>query len=129
MHFRMNPANAEALSVGGIDCCSLANNHVMDWGHSGLLETMATLRRLGIRFAGAGTDRDAAATPVVLETRSGPRVLFLAVTTPDTYTPQAWAATPAGPGVNVIAPGSKAADGIAETLARHRRPGDRLSRG
>ena len=32
----------------GIDVCALANNHVLDWGHQGLADTLATLRQGGI---------------------------------------------------------------------------------
>lgn len=38
----------------GIDCCTLANNHVTDGGHSGVLETMRTLDDYGIQHLGAG---------------------------------------------------------------------------
>ena len=41
------------------------NNHVLDWGRSGLAETLATLRRAGLRTAGAGSDEAAAAAPAV----------------------------------------------------------------
>lgn len=39
INYRMNPANVACLTAAGIDCCILANNHVMDWGSRGLLET------------------------------------------------------------------------------------------
>lgn len=29
----MHPRNAGCLSAAGIDCCALANNHVLDWGY------------------------------------------------------------------------------------------------
>jgi poly-gamma-glutamate capsule biosynthesis protein CapA/YwtB (metallophosphatase superfamily) len=45
INYRMSPENAECLSAAGIDCCVLANNHVLDWGRSGLLQTLATLER------------------------------------------------------------------------------------
>ena len=63
IHYRMHPANVGCLAAARLDCCSLANNHVMDWGRSGLLETLATLRGVGIRTAGAGGDADQAAAP------------------------------------------------------------------
>ena len=38
INYRMSPENADCLRAAGIDCCVLANNHVLDWGRRGLLE-------------------------------------------------------------------------------------------
>ena len=43
IHYRMNPENGPCLGTAKIDCCVLANNHVLDWGRAGLDETLATL--------------------------------------------------------------------------------------
>ena len=43
----------------GIDCCLLANNHVTDGGHRGVLDTMETLDRAGIHHIGAGANESA----------------------------------------------------------------------
>src|SRR4029453_6689562 len=32
IHYRMHPANVSCLTVAKLDCCCLANNHVLDWG-------------------------------------------------------------------------------------------------
>ncbi|MDX1540841.1 MAG: CapA family protein, partial [Geminicoccaceae bacterium] len=48
INYRMNPANVPVLEAAGIDVCVLANNHVLDWGRTGLLETLGTLARAGI---------------------------------------------------------------------------------
>jgi poly-gamma-glutamate capsule biosynthesis protein CapA/YwtB (metallophosphatase superfamily) len=40
IHYRMHPANAPCLRAAAIDCCVLANNHVLDWGYPGLRETL-----------------------------------------------------------------------------------------
>src|SRR5512139_1411087 len=32
VHYRMHPANIGCLQAARIDCCALANNHVLDWG-------------------------------------------------------------------------------------------------
>jgi poly-gamma-glutamate synthesis protein (capsule biosynthesis protein) len=45
INYRMNPDNIPCLRAAKIDCCSLANNHVLDWGYSGLVETIATLKK------------------------------------------------------------------------------------
>ncbi|MBU1394726.1 MAG: CapA family protein, partial [Gammaproteobacteria bacterium] len=49
IHYRMHPANVPCLTAAGIDCCVLANNHVLDWGYAGLAETLETLRRAGLQ--------------------------------------------------------------------------------
>ncbi len=50
----MHPGNVRLLSVAQIDSCVLSNNHVIDLGFGGLVETLETLRRAGIQTAGAG---------------------------------------------------------------------------
>ena len=49
INYRMHPANATVLTTAKLDCCSLANNHVLDWAEVGLLDTLAALEREGIR--------------------------------------------------------------------------------
>ena len=63
IHYRMHPANVRCLAAAKVDCCALANNHVLDWGYRGLAETLAALRGAGIRTAGAGRDEAVAAAP------------------------------------------------------------------
>ena len=77
IHYRMHPANASCLTAAKIDCCVLANNHVLDWGYTGLAETLDTLHRAGIQTAGAGRDDAEAAAPATIELsqrQSGRRV-------------------------------------------------------
>jgi hypothetical protein len=54
--YRMSPENLPCLTAAGIDCCALANNHVLDWGPAGLLETLASLERAGIAGGGGPGD-------------------------------------------------------------------------
>jgi poly-gamma-glutamate synthesis protein (capsule biosynthesis protein) len=63
----MHPGNVELLKVAGINCCVLSNNHVIDLGFRGLLETLEILRRAGIKIAGAGETASEAASPAILE--------------------------------------------------------------
>ena len=48
-------------------CFTLANNHTMDYGETGLTETLDACERLGITTVGAGSDLQAARAPVILE--------------------------------------------------------------
>jgi poly-gamma-glutamate capsule biosynthesis protein CapA/YwtB (metallophosphatase superfamily) len=59
----MHPANLSALKAAGIQYVSLANNHTLDFGVDGLVETVETLSSNDIRFAGAGRSADEAHTP------------------------------------------------------------------
>lgn len=47
-------STVKAFKELGIDCCTLANNHITDGGHSGVLDTMRTLDDYGIQHLGAG---------------------------------------------------------------------------
>ena len=52
--FRAKPDAAQWLKVMGADLVTLANNHTYDFGETGLLDTLATLREAGIPYLGAG---------------------------------------------------------------------------
>lgn len=62
----MHPANIEALRTAHVAYASLANNHTLDFCEEGLLETVRTLKRAAISFAGAGETREEATRPAVL---------------------------------------------------------------
>jgi poly-gamma-glutamate synthesis protein (capsule biosynthesis protein) len=125
IHYRMHPRNAPCLAAAGVDCCVLANNHVLDWGHAGLAETLATLQRAGLRTAGAGRDAEEAAAPAIIEWAAGGRLLVFSCATQDCGVPQAWAAGPERPGVNLLADLSRqSCDAVARQVAAARRPGD-----
>jgi hypothetical protein len=66
---------AQALRVSGIDAFSLANNHVMDFGPSGLRSTMEYLDEGGFLHFGAGMTRSEAEAPLQIE--AGGRKLAL----------------------------------------------------
>jgi poly-gamma-glutamate synthesis protein (capsule biosynthesis protein) len=125
INYRMHPVNVPCLTVAGIDCCVLANNHVMDWGAGGLLETLATLEAVGIRSAGAGRDRAEAAAPAILSVPAKGRVLVYAVGTESSGVPASWAAGANRPGVWFLPDLSAVtASRIAAALLAQRQPGD-----
>ena len=127
IHYRMHPRNAPSLAAAGIDCCVLANNHVLDWGRDGLLETLRTLRRLRIATAGAGADQAAARAPAALELRDNARVLVFGAATGDSGVPESWAAEASRPGVWRLPDlSNKSVSSIAAEIARHRQAGDRV---
>ncbi|HSD60402.1 MAG TPA: CapA family protein [Burkholderiales bacterium] len=125
IHYRMHPANVSCLSAAGLDCCVLANNHVLDWGRAGLQETVEVLGRAGIRSAGAGRDAAEAAAPAVIEVPSRGRVLVFAWGMASAGVPAAWAAAGKRPGINFLDELSpRSLDAIARQIAAVKRPGD-----
>jgi poly-gamma-glutamate capsule biosynthesis protein CapA/YwtB (metallophosphatase superfamily) len=67
--FRAPPVAAELLAGIGVDCVTLANNHVLDYGPQALLDTLEHLRAVGVGWVGAGTDVATAREPRRLEAR------------------------------------------------------------
>jgi poly-gamma-glutamate synthesis protein (capsule biosynthesis protein) len=63
---RAAPDAIAALRAAGLDCVSLANNHMMDYGPRGLADTRAALSAAGICCTGAGADASSAAAPAIL---------------------------------------------------------------
>jgi poly-gamma-glutamate synthesis protein (capsule biosynthesis protein) len=125
INYRMNPANVPCLTVAGIDCCCLSNNHVLDCGYAGLTETIDSLRRAGIACAGAGEDEQAAGAPAMIEIADHGRLLVFSLGSVTSGIPRAWAAAPGHPGVNLVHDLSvDTADRIAAQATGYRRPGD-----
>lgn len=124
INYRMSPANAPCLAASGVQCCNLANNHVLDWGEAGLLETLDVVSGLGVRTIGAGRTAQAAAAPAVLPLADGGRVLVVGCCTTSSGAPAAWAASADRPGVHLIEPSQAVVDRFAADFARLRRRGD-----
>jgi poly-gamma-glutamate capsule biosynthesis protein CapA/YwtB (metallophosphatase superfamily) len=124
IHYRMHPANVGCLTAARIDCCGLANNHVLDWGYGGLEETLRTLDGAGLARAGAGRDATEAAAPAVLEVAGKGRVLVYALGSPTSGIPREWAAAPDRPGVNLVELTGDEARGLGRRLRGEKRPGD-----
>lgn len=124
IHYRMHPANVACLTAAGIDCCVLANNHVLDWGYAGLEETLSVLRDAGIRTAGAGRDAQEAAAPAALALPGGSELLVFSFGFPSSGVPREWCAAAQRPGVNWLADLSdRSIEKISRQISSHRRPG------
>lgn len=102
INYRMHPANVGCLAAAGIDVCVLANNHVLDYGYSGLFETLETLRRAGLRTTGAGRTLAEARQPAVVDLAAGFRVVVHGFGTETSGIPPSWAATQDLAGVNFL---------------------------
>ena len=125
IHYRMHPANVGCLAAAGIDCCALANNHVLDWGHEGLADTLEALRSAGIGSAGAGVDAGEASAPTPVASRRGLRVLVFSCASADSGVPASWAARPDRAGVNLLVSlSARGADALAARIGAIARSGD-----
>ena len=102
IHYRTHPENVDVLKAAAIDCCVLANNHTADFGFRGLVETLKTLRRAGIKLTGAGETAAEAASPAVLEVASNTRLLVFGFAMDSAGVPTSWAAGASSPGVNFL---------------------------
>ncbi|MFG2880791.1 CapA family protein [Streptomyces sp. NPDC048297] len=125
VHYRMHPDNLPCLAAARPDVCALANNHVLDFGPSGLTETLDSLAGAGLTTAGAGRDEAAAWRPAAVPLRTGGRVLVLSFGMPSSGIPHSWAATPERSGVALVAAPSPAhAAALADRIRRTARPDD-----
>ncbi len=87
--FRNEPAVASALRTAGFDIVSLANNHTMDYGPQGLLDTLHALEQAGVVAHGAGENLPAARKPALIGLSNGLKVGFLAYS--NTFPKEFWA--------------------------------------
>jgi poly-gamma-glutamate synthesis protein (capsule biosynthesis protein) len=125
INYRMHPANVACLSAASIDCCVLANNHVLDWGAAGLIETLESLKHAGIAICGAGLKATEAAQPAILNVRGAARVLVFGFGSPTSGVPARWAAMDNHAGVNFLPELSeRTARVIADQIRGQRRHGD-----
>ncbi|WP_240031447.1 CapA family protein [Guyparkeria sp. SCN-R1] len=125
IHYRMQPANIGCLTAIAPDCLVLGNNHVLDWGRTGLIETIETLEAAGIPFVGAGRDRHEAERPAILPGAGGNRLLVFAAGHGDSGIPADWAANESSAGVHYLPDlDETAVDRLGELIDSHRQPGD-----
>jgi hypothetical protein len=82
--FNCPPEIIPAMKSSGINLLSIANNHMLDQGRRGLLDTMRFLRRYGIDFIGINETEEAARSGIVIEI-SGIRIGFIAYTGVSNY--------------------------------------------
>lgn len=124
IHYRMHPDNLPCLTAARLDACALANNHLLDFGVPGLLETLDALAGAGLRPVGAGRNEAQAWRPAVLDVAAG-RVLVWSVGLPSSGVLPSWAATADRAGVAFLPDATEAgAARIAECVRREKRPGD-----
>lgn len=102
INYRMRPENIPCLTAAKIDFCSLANNHILDYGYSGLIETLETLKEANIKSGGAGKNLQEAEAPAIMEAKGKGRVIVFSYGSETSGIPSSWAATVDRPGVNLL---------------------------
>ncbi len=123
--YRMSPGNLPAIHAVQPDVCVLANNHVLDFGRSGLIETLDVLAGAGIATCGAGRDAAEASRPVEVPLGPTSRLVLYAFGSATSGVPVNWAAGENRPGVNHLRSLSRRrAEAIAARIGAGKRPGD-----
>ncbi|WP_327011616.1 CapA family protein [Dactylosporangium sp. NBC_01737] len=96
-HFRTTPVAIDALKAAGIDAVSIANNHTLDYGRVGLLDTLDALRSASFPAFGAGADADSAYRPWLTTVR-GVKIAVLGFSQVGELS-SSWAPGPSKPGI------------------------------
>jgi poly-gamma-glutamate capsule biosynthesis protein CapA/YwtB (metallophosphatase superfamily) len=95
-HFRTTPAAFTALRDGGVDLVTMANNHVLDYGRTGLADTLAAAQSAHFPYVGIGRNAAAAWAPY-LTTINGVRIAIIGVSQVAELA-SSWVATRTRPG-------------------------------
>jgi poly-gamma-glutamate synthesis protein (capsule biosynthesis protein) len=102
INYRMNPANIDVLKALPINCCSLANNHTLDWGRQGLIDTLDVLDMAGIARTGAGRSYEEAWKPTHVSSVGEGRVMVSGMAHGSSGIGPLWAAGPSTPGIALL---------------------------
>jgi poly-gamma-glutamate capsule biosynthesis protein CapA/YwtB (metallophosphatase superfamily) len=88
----------------GVDMVSVANNHSMDWGWTGLRDSLRLLDQAGIVYAGGGRNMRAAREAGLLRTPKGVVALIATTSTfnPDAGASDAFEDMPSRPGSSLL---------------------------
>jgi cyanophycin synthetase len=78
-HWSYGDKTCQYLIMYGIDAVSLGNNHVMDYGLPGYIETSNLLDKYNIKYFGAGDNSAMALLPLVQKCVIGSKILEIAV--------------------------------------------------
>lgn len=65
---KINPVCLKSLSDAGFDVVGLANNHILDHGNEGFLETLTSCRKYNLEYVGGGRNIHKAQEPLIIET-------------------------------------------------------------
>jgi hypothetical protein len=77
IYLKASPMFAESLKAAGFNVLSIANNHILDYGSQGLIDTIVNLSKVGILPIGAGLNLSFARKPAIIKVKSK-KIGFLA---------------------------------------------------
>jgi poly-gamma-glutamate synthesis protein (capsule biosynthesis protein) len=95
-HFRTTPRAFTAIRAAGIDVVTMANNHVLDYGQTGLADTLAAAKAAHFPYVGIGENARAAWAPYIT-TIKGTRIAIIGVSQVAELA-SSWVATRTRPG-------------------------------
>jgi poly-gamma-glutamate capsule biosynthesis protein CapA/YwtB (metallophosphatase superfamily) len=95
-HFRTTGKAFKAIRASGIDLVTMANNHVLDYGQTGLRDTLAAAKAARFPYVGIGVNARAAWAPHIT-TIKGTRIAIIGVSQVAELAPS-WVATRHRPG-------------------------------
>ncbi len=125
INYRMHPRNVDIFKAAGMNICTLANNHILDWGYAGLSETLLTLKNANILFSGAGENIIEAMRPAIFNLDFNKRVLVFSAGTESSGVPADWLANNNKPGVCYLEElNHHSLDSIAKNIKQYKQPGD-----
>jgi poly-gamma-glutamate synthesis protein (capsule biosynthesis protein) len=107
-HFATTPRAFTALRDAGVALVTVANNHILDYGQTGLADTLAAAKAARFPYVGAGVNAAAAWAPYVT-TISGTKIAIVGVSQVAELA-SSWVAT-------VHRPGEANAINLGQTLA------------
>jgi poly-gamma-glutamate synthesis protein (capsule biosynthesis protein) len=116
-HFRTSPVALEALAAAGVDVVTMANNHAVDYGRTGLADTLAAQRRSPIPVVGIGPDAAHAYAPAIFTVR-GVRVAVLGASQVNDWTLQNWTAGQTSPGIASAVTRSRLVTAVQQARSR-----------
>lgn len=100
-NFKAAPDKVKALTLANINIANLANNHIRDFGDSGLEETISVLDKANILHVGAGMNESEARKPVII-TKKGIKIGIIGYTDNE----PTWEAIGDKPGTNYVKVGN-----------------------
>jgi poly-gamma-glutamate synthesis protein (capsule biosynthesis protein) len=77
-HLKAHPDCARALAIAGFNVIGMANNHILDYGYEGLMESLASCQKNNLCRVGAGRNLEEAQRVFVIE-KKGIKVAIIAV--------------------------------------------------
>lgn len=86
--FKVPPHFVSGIADAGFDVVTMANNHIVDYGCEGIMNTFAALQGAGIDHCGAGRNRAEACAPTIVDV-NGIKVAFIGFSM--TYPEEFWA--------------------------------------